>query len=99
LYALPRVWGMGAGAALLRAALVDLAAAGHDACALWVLAGNARGLAFYRRAGFAEAEGSRQAFEIGGRQLDEVQMRLEGAAFATAAVLAGVVAASPGDSG
>ena len=97
LYAQPDAWGTGAGTALLRAALVDLAAAGHDACALWVLADNARAVAFYRRAGFTEVPGSRQAFEIGGRMLDEVQMRLVGAAFAAAAGLAGVAASGAAD--
>ena len=97
LYAQPDAWGTGAGTALLRAALGDLAAAGHDACALWVLADNARAVAFYRRAGFTEVPGSRQAFEIGGRMLDEVQMRLVGAAFAAAAGLAGVAASGAAD--
>lgn len=75
LYALESAWGRGVGRALLAAALDALRGAGFTTCSLWVLAANARGLRFYRAAGFAEVPGSRQRFELGGRQVEEVACR------------------------
>jgi len=48
LYLLPRVWGTGIAGRLLQAALSE-----ERAYFLWVLAGNSRAQAFYRKAGFA----------------------------------------------
>jgi GNAT superfamily N-acetyltransferase len=52
LYVHPDHWGAGAGHALMSSARVALGAGGYDAVSIWVLEGNARGIAFYRRQGF-----------------------------------------------
>lgn len=54
LYVLPSQWRTGCGSVLLHAALDELAERGHDVVTLWVLAGNERAIAFYRRQGFHE---------------------------------------------
>ncbi len=53
LYVHPDVWGAGAGHALMTATVAALGERGYDAVSLWVLTGNARGIAFYERQGFA----------------------------------------------
>jgi ribosomal protein S18 acetylase RimI-like enzyme len=53
LYVHPDAWGVGAGHALMTATVDALRGRGHDAASLWVLTGNARGIAFYERQGFA----------------------------------------------
>jgi GNAT superfamily N-acetyltransferase len=53
IYADPTAWGTGVGRALMTAALDDLAGHGCRQGWLWVLEGNERAIAFYRRAGFA----------------------------------------------
>lgn len=53
LYADPAAWGRGVGRALMAAGLDDLAGHGCGQAWLWVLEGNERAIAFYRRAGFA----------------------------------------------
>ncbi|MDA8434361.1 MAG: GNAT family N-acetyltransferase [Actinomycetales bacterium] len=53
LYVHPDAWGAGAGYALMTATLEALHEQGYDAVSLWVLSGNARGIAFYERQGFA----------------------------------------------
>ena len=50
-YVLPRVFGSGSGAALLAATGRAMAAAGHSAMCVWVLSGNTRALAWYKRRG------------------------------------------------
>lgn len=52
-YADPTAWGTGVGRALMTAGLDDLAGHGCRQAWLWVLEGNERAIAFYRRAGFA----------------------------------------------
>jgi GNAT superfamily N-acetyltransferase len=52
LYVHPDHWGVGAGHALMTAARAALRSRGDDAVSIWVLEGNARGIAFYRRQGF-----------------------------------------------
>ena len=52
LYVDPARWGTGTGRALIAAARDRLARIGFRAAALWVLAGNARAEAFYRRDGW-----------------------------------------------
>ena len=54
LYVLPEHWRSGAGSALMHAALDELAGNGFDHVTLWVLVGNERAIAFYRRHGFHE---------------------------------------------
>lgn len=63
LYAAPDAWGTGAGRALLDDALQHLAANGYATATLRVLAGNARGVRFYERAGFRR---DGEPFEDGG---------------------------------
>jgi ribosomal protein S18 acetylase RimI-like enzyme len=75
IYTSPEAWGKGAGRLLLEEALNALETAGKRDCALWVLSGNSRGLAFYRRAGFQEVPESRKVFELGGRQVEELQWK------------------------
>jgi len=53
IYVRPDRWGAGAGHALMTATCDALRRDGYDAVSLWVLEGNARGIAFYLRAGFA----------------------------------------------
>jgi ribosomal protein S18 acetylase RimI-like enzyme len=53
LYVHPDAWGRGAGHALVTATIAALRERGYDAVSLWVLTGNARGIAFYERQGFA----------------------------------------------
>ena len=52
LYVHPDRWGTGAGHALMTSARAALGARGYDAVSVWVLEGNARGIAFYERQGF-----------------------------------------------
>jgi ribosomal protein S18 acetylase RimI-like enzyme len=52
LYVHPDHWGVGAGHALMTSAREALRARGYDAVSIWVLEGNSRGIAFYRRQGF-----------------------------------------------
>ena len=73
LYVDPDAWGQGAGKALVQTAVQALGAAGHSAVSLWVLADNARGIAFYAACGFARVPGSEQYFELGGRRVQEVK--------------------------
>ncbi|MCH8613984.1 GNAT family N-acetyltransferase [Arsenicicoccus dermatophilus] len=65
LYLLPEHWGSGAARQLVEAAL------GERAAYLWVLQGNERALAFYRRQGFVE-DGSTQ--ELAGTGATELRM-------------------------
>ncbi|MBK9136765.1 MAG: hypothetical protein IPM15_21045 [Betaproteobacteria bacterium] len=60
----------------VRAAVADdaLRAEERREVSLWVLSGNARGVGFYRAAGLAPVAGSAQRFDLGGRQVEEVQM-------------------------
>ena len=52
LYALPEVWGTGAGRQVWEACAAWLSDAGFGEVTLWVLAGNERAVRFYERAGF-----------------------------------------------
>ena len=74
LYVAPQAWSSGAGWALWEAARVRLLHLGCGDVSLWVLSGNARGLAFYRSIGFREEAGSEQRFERGGTQLVEARL-------------------------
>lgn len=72
LYLTPAYWGRGLGGTLLGAALDELAGKGHPSVYLWVLEGNRRAQAFYRRQGFAPS-GARIRGEIGGQPVEEIQ--------------------------
>ncbi|MFE2230977.1 GNAT family N-acetyltransferase [Streptomyces sp. NPDC059442] len=74
LYVLPEAWRAGVGRALLAASVESLTAAGFREAALWVLAGNTRGRAFYEAAGW-EPDGTVATETTGGRELDELRYR------------------------
>lgn len=59
--------GIGAGQALIDAAL------GDNPASVWVSAGNPRAIAFYRRNGFVP-DGAAKPFEIDGASLSEIRM-------------------------
>ena len=65
-------WGRGLGVPLLGAALDELAGQGYPSVYLWVLKGNLRAQAFYRRQGFAPS-GARLEGEVGGQPVEEIQ--------------------------
>jgi ribosomal protein S18 acetylase RimI-like enzyme len=77
LYAKPQVWGSGVGRALLEAAVQELRAIGRRSVLLWVLSKNDRGIRFYESSGFKAVPGSSKLFELGGRQVEEICLRLE----------------------
>lgn len=68
----PQAWGCGLGTELLRRAVADLTAAGHDAAALWVVAGNHRARSFYERAGWHATDVVRTDLRFG-EELAEVR--------------------------
>jgi ribosomal protein S18 acetylase RimI-like enzyme len=76
LYVDPRAWGKKVGLALLRHAIEQQRAAGRTAVSLWVLAENKRGIGFYESAGFLRVQDREHFFELGGRQVQEVQYML-----------------------
>ncbi|MGN6244189.1 MAG: GNAT family N-acetyltransferase [Motilibacteraceae bacterium] len=63
IYADPGTWGTGVGRALMAAGLEDLAGHGCRQAWLWVLEGNDRAIAFYRRTGFVPT-GDRTASSV-----------------------------------
>ncbi|MBK9741008.1 MAG: GNAT family N-acetyltransferase [Actinobacteria bacterium] len=71
IYVAPTAWRSGVGAALL-----GVVPTSRDAV-LWVLAGNVRALAFYRRHGF-DLDGMARRREIGGAEASERRMRRSG---------------------
>lgn len=77
LYAAPQVWGSGVGRALLDAAVRELRAVDCRSVLLWVLRKNDRGVRFYESFGFRAVPGSSKVFELGGRQVEEICLRLE----------------------
>lgn len=77
LYAAPQVWGSGVGRALLDAAVRELRTVDRGSVLLWVLSKNDRGVRFYESFGFRAVPGGTKLFELGGRQVEEVCLRLE----------------------
>jgi len=75
LYVDPGHWRRGIGSALLRESLDRLVAAGAREATVWVLDGNAGGLAFYEQAGF-EPDGARTPHEPSGRDQLRYRVRL-----------------------
>ena len=63
----------GVGRALWLAARQRLAERGFTSAILWVLAGNARAIRFYERAGFSLDVGSAKCFTLGGREIEELR--------------------------
>lgn len=76
IYVAPRHWSTGVGKALWLAARERLAAMGCSTVTLWVLAGNARAIAFYQAQGFAIDAASAKQIEVGGVALTEVRLAL-----------------------
>jgi ribosomal protein S18 acetylase RimI-like enzyme len=77
LYAKPEVWGAGVGRALLDVAVGELGTLGRKTVSLWVLSKNERAVRFYEASGFKTVHGSAKSFELGGRQVEEVRLRLQ----------------------
>jgi GNAT superfamily N-acetyltransferase len=74
IYALPHVWGTGVGARLHAACMARLRELGFSEAILWVLEGNERAEAFYRRMGWQQ-DGATQSEDHGGVMLHEVRYR------------------------
>lgn len=74
LYALPDVWGLGAGRAMTRTACGWLAARGYGVAVLWAFEGNDRGRRFYDRGGWT-IDGAKRAGERWA-EVPEVRYRL-----------------------
>lgn len=75
LYLDPAVWRHGHGRQLLQAGRDDMAARGFTSMTLWVLAGNARAIAFYQAMGFAAEPGRVKTLVVGGALIDEQRMQ------------------------
>ncbi len=72
IYLLPGHWGMGKGQLLLHNALEELRKQGYEKVYLWVLAKNARAIAFYEKNGFVATQ-DQLVMEIGGKELVDVR--------------------------
>jgi GNAT superfamily N-acetyltransferase len=77
IYALPEVWGLGVGRALMAYGLGELRRLGLHPVLLWVLVANDRARRFYEKAGFS-CDGTIVDFEIAGATLPEVRYRYDG---------------------
>jgi GNAT superfamily N-acetyltransferase len=75
IYALPEVWGSGAGAELMRAAIEELRSGGCADAVLWVLEVNPRARRFYEREGW-ELDGGRKEEDFLGVRVAEVRYRI-----------------------
>jgi L-amino acid N-acyltransferase YncA len=73
IYLDPQHVATGAGRALWAATRARLAERGFASVILWVLAGNARAIRFYEKAGFSLDAGSAQRFTLGGREIEELR--------------------------
>lgn len=72
IYVHPRMWGMGAGRALLQAAEKWLRDAGFPTAMLWVLTANERARRFYEVAGWT-FDGTEKMYERDGYEIPEVR--------------------------
>jgi ribosomal protein S18 acetylase RimI-like enzyme len=75
IYVLPRAWGSGAGAELMRAGLAAMRAGTSGDAILWVLEDNPRARRFYEREGW-ELDGERKEDEYLGLRVAEVRYRI-----------------------
>jgi len=75
IYVDPDRWGTGVGAALIRAAVADLADSRNAEAVLWVIDGNERAQRFYQRMGWSR-DGAGMDDEIGGATIPEVRYRI-----------------------
>jgi GNAT superfamily N-acetyltransferase len=76
IYALPEVWGSGAGPALMQAAVGSLRDAGYSEAILWVLEDNPRARRFYEREGWT-LDGAAKEDELLGVVVTEVRYRIK----------------------
>jgi GNAT superfamily N-acetyltransferase len=74
LYVDPNGWRHGTGGALIAAARAGLVDLGFDAAVLWVLEGNERAMAFYRRDGW-QPDGARRVAPVFGVSVPELRYR------------------------
>ena len=74
IYVLPDLWSRGVGQALLAEMDRQMVAAGFEEAMLWVLAGNERGMSFYKRQGWAP-DGAEKDQRMAGATLHEVRYR------------------------
>jgi L-amino acid N-acyltransferase YncA len=75
IYLAPTRWSTGVGHALHEAAIKTLAAAGYTSASLWVLANNARAIAFYERHGWRADGTTKEDAREGGVVFLELRMR------------------------
>lgn len=71
LYLDPAAWRQGHGRRLWQASRDDMLARQFTSMRLWVLAGNARAIAFYRSVGFSAEPGRVKTVVLGGALIDE----------------------------
>jgi len=76
LYYLQSYWGTGRAAILYQQARDHLRACGNSTAILWVLDGNVRGIAFYRKHGF-RFDGQEKSQQISGFTMRELRMTLQ----------------------
>jgi ribosomal protein S18 acetylase RimI-like enzyme len=74
IYLLSEVWGLGIGSALWRVAAKQLADHGFVEVAVWLLASNARALAFYRRHGLVH-DGWNRSDTFEGEVVEQIRLR------------------------
>lgn len=75
LYVEPQRWGLGAGGALVEAALAEAAERGYEEIELWTFEGNDRALGLYERHGFSP-DGGRRPFAKTGTPTVRLSRRL-----------------------
>jgi GNAT superfamily N-acetyltransferase len=76
IYLLDQFWGSGAGYRLHRASLDALVDNGFTSAVLWVLKGNERAIAFYRRQGWVDDHAA-MTENFGASQAELIRMRLD----------------------
>lgn len=75
LYLDPAAWRQGHGRRLWQASRDDMVARQHSAMTVWVLAGNARAIAFYQAVGFTIEPGRVKTLIVGGAPIDEQRLQ------------------------
>ena len=75
LYLDPAAWRQGHGRRLWQASRDAMVARGHTSMTVWVLAGNARAIAFYQAVGFVVEPGRVKTLIVGGAAIDEQRLQ------------------------
>ncbi len=75
LYLDPAAWRQGHGRRLWQASRDDMVARRHTAMTVWVLAANARAIAFYQAVGFMLEPGRVKTLIVGGAPVDEQRLQ------------------------